>query len=410
MGMLWKTSKRNLLGILSVIVLILLSFGVIPAPGVNEKEFLIKDFAPQGEVKGRAEIKAVFNREAAPESSIGKPLPFEDLPFKFTPAIRGTGKWVDARTFVYYPSAGMLEKATLYTATARSDLRDREGLPLSGKRSFLFNTAPPVFIGAKQTDFDTERETVSYELEFSLPVSPARLRGYADVKDTSGKPVEFQIAQGPPSKKVRMNVLTSGGPKNMKLSISAGMPAATGNLGLAKGVSVSLDIARNMEIRDSNAFSRIDNGEIYVETTAPVDFSKAGAFIELTPKSSYTIEPRDRGFAIVGASAPDRVLTVRKGFPALVQASRSRVVRTFLFPEKEPEIRFRHLKGSSRREHEIPIETVNIDTVQILYGALRKQHTDRHEEPVVRISHGSFFDATNKEYGLGGLNKRYAVP
>jgi len=166
MGMLWKTSKRNLLGILSVIVLILLSFGVLPAPGVNEKEFLIKDFAPQGEVKGRAEIKAVFNREAAPESSIGKPLPFEDLPFKFTPAIRGTGKWVDARTFVYYPSAGMLEKATLYTATARSDLRDREGLPLSGKQSFLFNTAPPVFIGAKQTDFDTERETVSYELEF----------------------------------------------------------------------------------------------------------------------------------------------------------------------------------------------------------------------------------------------------
>jgi hypothetical protein len=125
--------------------LILLSFGVLPAPGVNEKEFLIKDFAPQGEVKGRAEIKAVFNREAAPESSIGKPLPFEDLPFKFTPAIRGTGKWVDARTFVYYPSAGMLEKATLYTATARSDLRDREGLPLSGKQSFLFNTAPPVF-------------------------------------------------------------------------------------------------------------------------------------------------------------------------------------------------------------------------------------------------------------------------
>ena len=411
--MLWKTSKRNLLGILSVIVLILLSFGVLPAPGVNEKEFLIKDFAPQGEVKGRAEIKAVFNREAAPESSIGKPLPFEDLPFKFTPAIRGTGKWVDARTFVYYPSAGMLEKATLYTATARSDLRDREGLPLSGKQSFLFNTAPPVFIGAKQTDFDTERETVSYELEFSLPVSPARLRGYADVKDTSGKPVEFQIAQGPPSKKVRMNVLTSGGPKNMKLSISAGMPAATGNLGLAKGVSVSLDIARNMEIRDSNAFSRIDNGEIYVETTAPVDFSKAGAFIELTPKSSYTIEPRDRGFAIVGAFEPqDRVkLTVRKGFPALGgKPLGAEWQRTFLFPEKEPEIRFtapgRILSpaGSMR----IPIETVNIDTVQILVWKLFENNI-----PIGMRSPWSEYPMdlssmlSNKEYKVkGGLNKK----
>ncbi|HAJ93546.1 MAG TPA: hypothetical protein DCM41_01505 [Synergistaceae bacterium] len=60
MSILWKRSERNLLGILSVIALILFSFGALPAPGVGEKEFLIKNFSPQGEVKGRIEIKAAF--------------------------------------------------------------------------------------------------------------------------------------------------------------------------------------------------------------------------------------------------------------------------------------------------------------------------------------------------------------
>ena len=218
MGMLWKTSDRNLMGILLIIVLILLSFGALPAPGIGEKEFLIKDFSPQGETGGRIEIKAVFNRDAAPENRIGKTLSAEEMPFTFTPAITGTGKWTNGSTFVFYPKAGLLDKATSYTATAKAGLRDKEGLQLSGKQSFLFMTASPAFIGAKQTDFDLEGETVSYELEFSLPVSPARLRGYAEVKETSGKPVEFRIVQGPASRKITMNVLTPGSPKNMKLT------------------------------------------------------------------------------------------------------------------------------------------------------------------------------------------------
>ncbi len=71
MGMIWKTSERNLLGILLVIALILLSFGALPAPGVGEKNSRWGTL-PQGEVRGRTELKAVFNRDAAPENSIGR--------------------------------------------------------------------------------------------------------------------------------------------------------------------------------------------------------------------------------------------------------------------------------------------------------------------------------------------------
>ncbi len=53
MGMIWKTSERNLLGILLVIALILLSFGALPAPGVGEKEFLDKKFYPAGRGQGK---------------------------------------------------------------------------------------------------------------------------------------------------------------------------------------------------------------------------------------------------------------------------------------------------------------------------------------------------------------------
>ena len=413
MGMLFKTPEKNLLGILSIFTLILLFFYALPATGIGEKEFLIKSFSPLGQVSGRIEIKAVFNRDVIPESRIGAPLSADELPFKFLPAIEGTGKWENASTFVYYPKAGLLEKATSFTATAKAGLRDKDDLYLSGKQSFLFNTAPPMFIGAKQTDFDIERGTVSYELEFSIPILPARLRGYIDLSAVPGGPVEFHVVQGPPSRKIRINVLIPEGPKNMKIEISAGMPAASGNMGLAKGISVSLNISQSMEIRDSNAYSRINNGEIYIETTAPVDFSKAGAFIELNPKNNYTLEPRDRGFALVGSFEPqDRVkLTVRKGFPAIGgKPLNAEWQRTFIFPEREPEIRFtapgRILPPSGSMR--IPIETVNIDAVQILVWKLFENNI-----PIGMRSPWSEYPIdlssmlANKEYKVqGGLNKK----
>jgi uncharacterized protein YfaS (alpha-2-macroglobulin family) len=397
---------------LSLIAFIFLFFGVLPAPGIGEKEFLIKNFSPQGGVNGRVEIKAVFNRDAAPENRIGTSLPSDEIPFIFTPSISGTGKWTDGSTFVYYPKAGLLNKATSYTAVVKAGFRDKEGLLLSGKQTFLFNTPHPAFIGAKQVDFDLEKETTSYELEFSLPVSPARLRGYAEVKDISGKPVEYQIVQGPAARKIRMNVITPEGSKNIRLNISVGLPAETGNLGLVKGISANLDRTRAMEIRDTNAHSNIHNGEIYIETTAPVDFSKANSFIELSPESKYTIEPRDRGFALVGAFEPqDRVkLIIRKGFPALGgNPLGANWERTFVFPEKQPEIRFtapgRILSPSGSMR--IPIETVNMDTVQILVWKLFENNV-----PIGMRSPWSEYPTdlssilANKEYKVhGGLNR-----
>ena len=39
--------------ILVIALSILVAVGVVPAPGIGEKEFLVKAFSPQGEVRGR---------------------------------------------------------------------------------------------------------------------------------------------------------------------------------------------------------------------------------------------------------------------------------------------------------------------------------------------------------------------
>ena len=57
--------------VLMLAVAVLMAVGVVPAPGVGEKEFLVKSFSPQGQVTGRAEIKAVFNRAVVAADKVG---------------------------------------------------------------------------------------------------------------------------------------------------------------------------------------------------------------------------------------------------------------------------------------------------------------------------------------------------
>lgn len=125
---------------------------------------------------------------------------------------------------------------------------------------------------------------------------------------------------------------------SVRLKLAAGLPSESGPLGLERSVTVDLAKSVKMDILDSNAIFNINNGEIYIETSAPVDFAKAEAYAQLSPKGAYNFEPRDRQPAITGDFAPqDRVtVTLRKGFPALGgKPLASSWSRSFIFPEKE---------------------------------------------------------------------------
>ena len=171
----------------------------------------------------------------------------------------------------------------------RDSLVSADGEALSGARSFTFSTPALSFAGAKQTDFDQRSGRTEFELEFSLPVSPQRLRGYAEVKDENGGLLKFALSRTV-SKKIRMSVEAPRAEKLM-LTIAAGLPSEAGPLGLEKAVSVELKRSLVMELRDARAESSMEGGRIIIETTAPVDFAKAAAFIELSPKKNSRSSP-----------------------------------------------------------------------------------------------------------------------
>ena len=189
--------KRLLSGGVLALCAVFAALALFAAPVLGGKGgFSVRSFSPQGETDGAVEITARFTEAAVADEAVGKKLAPSESPFAFSPEIAGTGVWRDASTFVFTPSGGRLAPATRYVATARDSLASADGEALSGARSFTFSTPALSFAGAKQTDFDQRSGRTEFELEFSLPVSPQRLRGYAEVKDENGGLLKSLKARG----------------------------------------------------------------------------------------------------------------------------------------------------------------------------------------------------------------------
>ena len=350
-----------------IAIVVLIAIFTIPAIGRNENSLQIKVFSPQGEFYGRTEIKAVFTRAMVEESKTGTELSDEELPFIFTPSLKGKGKWTDESTFVFTPVK--TSPATSYTATLLPGLKGCGDKKITGKKSFEFYTEPLRFLGASLINFNAYQESALYELSFSQPVSPARLRGYIDVKPM-GHYGEYKVLDGPVSKKVRITVDTAGHRGKQTLTIAAGFPCEAGPLGLAKSTSLPLADSGRVEIVRSSAYTDIAGGEIYIKTSSPADLSKIASYIEVKPETAYTIEPEDEGFSIRGRfSSQDRVtVTLKKGLPSVSGEAMEKEWRhTFIFPDKTSEIRFR-TKGrvlTYKDSMRIPVDTVNVDRMQV---------------------------------------------
>ena len=368
-----KLKKRSAC-LAALIMAAALAVFVAPVLGSREQAFLVRSFSPQGEAPSAAELKAVFSHEAVSEDQVGTALTLAACPFIITPSVSGTGEWTDASTFVFRPAAGRFAPATKYTVSARAGLRDRKGLALSGTQGFSFSTQPLLFIGAKQTDFDQQSGRSVFELEFSLPVSPARLRGYAELRDENGQPLNFSIKPGPASRRLLLT-LEALSNKETELRIAAGLPSEAGPLGLEKEARQKLSRSVIMELRDSSAQSGMDGGRIRIETTSPVELSKAAAFIELSPSVKFTVEPEDGGFAIVGAFRPqDRIkVTVKKGLPsASGKTLEKEWSRAFIFPDVPASIRFAEPGRviSPESSMRLALESVNCSKLNVIIWQL----------------------------------------
>ena len=102
----------------------------------------VEVFTPQGESKG---VRQVAVRFGEPMVEFGDPR----LPEPFTwkcegdPAThKGKGRWADATNWVFDFDAD-LPSGQRCTFTVKSDLKTAAGQPLTGNKSFTFNTGGP---------------------------------------------------------------------------------------------------------------------------------------------------------------------------------------------------------------------------------------------------------------------------
>ncbi|MDR1472537.1 MAG: hypothetical protein LBS75_08425 [Synergistaceae bacterium] len=335
----------------------------------------VREFSPQGEVGASSPtIKIVFSSEVAKSLDIGRALSEDDLPLSISPRLRGIGKWEDALTFIYQPTANYLAEATRYEVSVSQSLKDLNGTPLSGQTAFSFNTPPPAFLSARQTSFNLGEEFLEFSLSFNMPVSPATLEGFLSVRDADGRDVPYFLRDQRPSRSLSLRTALRCAPP-MTFSVKEGMPAANGSLGLPETVSFDVGIELSMRVLNSYmSDSGYSEPKIIVETSVPVNIERAAAFIEISPDIDFRVEPRwGNSIAIIGGFKPREIVTVKilKGMPAM-DSNHTTITelweRAFIVPDLNPKLEFTspgYFMSSANDEMLIPISSVNIEAVRV---------------------------------------------
>ena len=363
-----KTSTKALVLSLLIIGSVLTLLGVLPAPGDGQRDLVLRSFSPQGLVPGKTEIKLVFSKPVVLEKETGVFLSEDILPLRITPHLKGRGKWVNTSTFIYTPTGGIIAPATLYRVSIKG-VRDINGKALSGKPTFEFHSPRLEFKGIRQVDFNLSQQRVEYELEFSLPVSPFRLKGFLEFRNHRQELLAYTPSNGPPSNKARVS-LSAANNETITMSIAEGLTSEAGPLGLEKKVQTSLKTSLKMMIQEILPFVGLDSGQVLIRTSAPVDIKTASSFIELRPSLPFTLEPAEEGVLILGAFNPRDRLTVKilKGFPSLGGGTlQEDWEQSFIFPDRSTSVRFasRGRILSPKGNLMIPIEIVNSESLNI---------------------------------------------
>ncbi|MDR1621007.1 MAG: hypothetical protein LBS00_01390, partial [Synergistaceae bacterium] len=359
-----KTSRLMVL-ILLVSSLIFVS-GAEAAPAKNTRGS--PTFTPTGRVSNNVAFKMTFNDAIVAKKEVGKSLPVSDFPFTVTPRIQAEGKWLDQRTF----SASLLaplEMATTYTASVKGDLKNLKGRSVPAG-TYSFQTDPLTLLSARATG--TRDNEVDVQLDFNIPVSPSRLRGFLSITDYDGNPKGFRLS-GVAAKTlhviVPVNKLSHG--ITLVMHLAAGLSGEAGTLGLEKKEVQFFTI--NPVLRIDSIFADEDSRYIYVDTNLNVDLDTASGFIEVEPKVPFTLDSysyRSR-FFIHGDFKPrerytftfKKGLSTKEGGIVLEQNH----VQALIIPDLPPSIDFpaSGMFLSPLGGGRVPVELVNIGKLEL---------------------------------------------
>lgn len=357
--------KRLLLMVLAALILFGGVGGVEGA--VQDGEFSVATFTPQGIVKGKPAVTVVFSQPAAAKESVGRPVAADKLPLTFSPRLRGEGKWTDEKTFVFTPSSA-LPQATLFRCTVSDALRDLQGRRLSGRQTFEFSTEALKLLSVRQSDFSNDRATL--DLNFNLPVTPQRLRGFLTILNEQKGTVEYTVFGNAPASMVQVAFYPSDASKFTAV-VAPGLTSDAGPLGTTTTGQIPVTVTRQIEITSLFAQSRsADQGVIRVSTSVGADLASVRQYVELSPAGSFTVEPEYNGFSIVGDFAPRQrvTVTIKKGLPSSYGTALARdFTQAVIFPDMEPGVTFPTGGSvlSPAGDLRIPIETINTDEISL---------------------------------------------
>ena len=271
-------------------------------------------FTPTGRVSNNVAFKMTFKDAIVSQGEVGQALPVSDFPFVVTPQIQAEGKWVDQHTF----SASLLaplEMATAYTASVKSELKTLRGRKAPAG-TYAFQTAPLSLLSARATA--TRNNEIDLQLDFNIPVSPARLRGFLSIAHVNGRGTEFRLS-GVAAKTLHVAVPVNNLNETVRLNmrLAAGLVGEVGSLGLERAETRQFTIKPVLRI--DTIFADEDNHHVYVDTNLAVDLEVAASFIKVEPEVPFTLDSYYRGrFFIRGDFKPREryTFTFKKGLPA----------------------------------------------------------------------------------------------
>jgi hypothetical protein len=102
------------------------------------KDFRVRRYAPEGEVKLARQVSLTFSAPAVDVTSQTEAS--KTAPASIEPAVEGTWRWVGTKTALFVPEQGRFPMATDYKVATKEALESANGEPLEEGASFEFST------------------------------------------------------------------------------------------------------------------------------------------------------------------------------------------------------------------------------------------------------------------------------
>ena len=220
------------------------------------------------EVSPDSTVTVVFNRPVVPLTAISRQSELPQ-PLTFTPAVPGSGEWVNTSIYVFRPEEGF-QGSTEYTARVAAGLNDTTGGIMTEDFTWTFTTIRPAIWSVKpERDFQYVAPSAAISVTFNQPMDHASVQEHLSL-DCGGQAVAgtFRWQGGVKPAAPETAVLVPSAPlsrgSTCQATVAAGALAMPGTMGLARDDRWSFQVVREPAIGRSIPEDGARNVAVYI--------------------------------------------------------------------------------------------------------------------------------------------------